>query len=73
MATKTKHLELTKPESTDKIDPYLFADNFDKIDEFASNCVTRSDINDITTAVDNLKLNVGNIGDLLDSINGEVI
>lgn len=87
MASYTTYLELTKPDSSDIIDPRIFSENFDKIDEAITNTVKKTDINELnvtvseiknnqallTESVQNLNTEIGNIGSLIDNVNGEVI
>lgn len=66
MATHTSNLNLTKPDSTDKINVYDFSDNFQKIDDRLGSTPTNQDFNEI-------KATLGDINAALDKINGEVV
>lgn len=66
MATYTSNLNLTKPDSTDKINVYDLSNNFQKIDDRFGSTPTNQDFNEIKAAL-------GDINAALDKINGEVV
>lgn len=79
MSSTTSYLSLTKPELDDRINPNIFAENFDLIDNALSNTVSKTELSALKTTADGLasrittlENNVTNLTTEVNTINTEL-